>query len=1340
MRKNKTNPASKEKEPESEAPVREAKKPSLAAKLLKGWVYFFFFLFVLIAGIGLVLEYYFPAEEIRVLAEKEGTRQLKLPLAIKKIKFSLLSGIRVDGLVLGPSAKPIASVQTMLLDYDLSQLIQGHLVINQVLIDQPQVIAISQKGVWNFQPLLDLGGSKNTPAPSTTGTPALPLTKIDLQQLKIQNIGATLVMDDQISAIIKGLSLEAKGKAGRDKLDLTLRVLMHPEKDANILFKNQKEKLYFESKTTTDLTFSARDLNKLNVSGRFGFNENQVKLGDALPSPDLEGSLSAEVQLQPERIHLSAFSLKLDDKNKIAFSTKIKNFSTAPAIETQIEKVSFRLSDILRWGAKWLPPISGNGTLEAENLGIQAELPGFKPENISLKGGSLSTRDLALDYSDFKIHIRGLDSSLKINEAILKKGKPAKVSAELKMQLVKGRAEEAEIRNWKQKLTLDAGGPELSKIKMGFNTDIGSLHYQHPLSKKVSLPFHAKGSLSGDLKRGDLKLQKISYQSGKFLKGNLSGEVKEKKSVQLQKGISLNISEALKILPREISSKIPKAEASGQTQVSFSVSGKLNSKFQPTHLHTNAEINLNQVSAKLDEPRIEVEGLNTSLTFPLDYEVEHGVKIPILEIETKLKHIQALNNWNLKNFSSNIKLNSESFYNLKSDFGTLPVKLNSQIKLGKLISTQPELSLADFKTDALLKGDLRPNDFRNSRLEGKVSIQNLNALKKIQVGKVDSQFSLQVHDKSLSRIHLSQKTKVTSINEDDLKLSLKEMSIESLSRKDLLNGNFDLDKFRLNAPGLVAFHLKGNAKNWGENFELENTVDGFELASILRNIPEDTKKSLGIKDLGGKIRLTFQTHGELPPANNKDLKPFERWKKLFASLGPNNLPPLEISSRFQLLNGKAGHLDKNIRGVNLETQLNFKNGSANLSGKTSGNLQGMEIFETLPLYPEFEFHYQLENLNTLILAKHQLNLKNRGLSHKLGGKVDGLKVLLKGPFELPRILKNINIALNNEINLKIEKEMKEELFGNINARGELYTVQKIKQVAGERIDLEGQLGFNHFSAEIPSVVELKNLTGNFPFSKSLLLSSDSTSENAVSPAQKRFYKQLREFSRYKNNIKMDSLEISGQKIENIGMDAVFKDNRLTADKFIFDVLGGTVGGHFSFTQTSSGPTLKFVTEFAKIDSSRLLPQNQEKNIDSKIDGNMEIAVQVETADVSLDKLSLKIAITKIGAETLDRLLLYIDPEESKPAIVDTRAKLKIATPHRVLISLENGNLNMEAWLKSDLLGIIKAPELKRIPVAGLKQFAAINEKLHSLKGTLELLNIVAAKRIVFENEKPVFKN
>jgi hypothetical protein len=1334
MKKNKKDQGDIDEKAENEVSAKKIKKRSPA--LLRGLIYFFFSIFLLIVGAGVVLEYFFPAEEVRVLAEKEGTKKLNLPLSIKKIKFSLLSGVRIDGVTLGPALQPIASVQALVLDYDLSQLLQGQIVINQVLVDRPELNAISKNGVWNFQPLLNLADPASSSSPPTSpdsgGGLPLPLAGIDLQELSIRNASAKLDMEGDLFASLKGLSLEAKGKANLDAIDLSLRVLMEPGPTSNIIFKQQKEKLHFQSHASSDLNFSAKDLKNINISGDFGLQQNQIQLGDALPSPNLKGTLSAKVQLQPELINLSAFSLILDDKNEIRLSTKVKNFSTNPEVELNIKKVSFQLADILRWGAKWIPPLSGHGTLEGKNLSIMAKLPGFKPDAVSLKGGLLTTENLTLNSTD--IHIEKMNSSLQVNEVVLKNGKPEKVSVDLKMQLTKAQAQEAKILNWKQTAKLTASGSDLSQVKISFNTDIESVNYNHPASNQIHLPFHTEGSLKGDWKRGDIELQKISYRSGNMIRGDISGKVKQKTSFQLQKNLTLDIAQALKILPKEISEKVPEMKASGQTQVALSFSGKLDTNFQPSNITGDSQVSLKKFSVQLEEPGIQVADLNTTVQFPLVYQAEQGVKISTLNIDTTLKKLSALGNWNLDDFSVSSQLTLDTFYNLKSDFGTLPVKLDSQIKFGNLHSAQPILSFANFNIDTHLTGDLRPDDFRNGQLDGEVSFQNIKAMKKLQVGKIDTRFSLQMHDKSLSRIRLSQKTKVTDLNKLDI--SLNKITLETLTRKNLRDGNFDLDKFHFKAADLIEMQLKGNAKNWGESFAFENTVSNLKLASLWEKIPADLKKGSGLTELDGTVELSIKAQGNLP-ASKENLKPAERWTKIFATLDPNSLPPLKISTRFQLKNGEVNHLEKNVqaKGLNIDTHLSFKKGLAELSGNTVAKIQGMEFFEKLPLHPEFKFNYRLESLNTLTLAKHQLDLKNRDLRHTLEGKVDGLKSFLKGPLDPARLLKNLNIILKNENNLNIAETMKDEVLGDIKATGALSSRFEINQSAGKNINLEGQIGFNRFTAEIPTGVALKNLTGTFPFSKSLSLDPNMLSSKSTSPAQKRFFKQLRGFSRYKNNIQAGSLEVAGQKISNIGMDMVFKDNRLSADKFIFDVLGGTVGGHFSFTQTENGPALKFSTEFAKIDSSRLLPTNKEENIDSQIDGNMEIALET----VSLDKLLLKIAITKIGTKTLDRLLLYIDPEESKPAIVDTRAKLKLATPHRVLISLDNGNLDVEVWLKSDLLGIIKAPELKRIPVAGLKQFATINQQLQSLQEMLQILKIVAAKGIAFENEALIMK-
>ena len=82
----------------------------------------------------------------------------------------------------------------MTLDYDLSELIQGKLTINRVIVDKPEVNLVSRNGVWNFQPLL---GAAEISPPEVDTKPGdaqffLPFT-VDLKQFVIKDISLSAV-------------------------------------------------------------------------------------------------------------------------------------------------------------------------------------------------------------------------------------------------------------------------------------------------------------------------------------------------------------------------------------------------------------------------------------------------------------------------------------------------------------------------------------------------------------------------------------------------------------------------------------------------------------------------------------------------------------------------------------------------------------------------------------------------------------------------------------------------------------------------------------------------------------------------------------------------------------------------------------------------------------------------------------------------------------------------------------------------------------------------------------------------------------------------------------------
>jgi len=289
----------------------------------------------------------------------------------------------------------------------------------------------------------------------------------------------------------------------------------------------------------------------------------------------------------------------------------------------------------------------------------------------------------------------------------------------------------------------------------------------------------------------------------------------------------------------------------------------------------------------------------------------------------------------------------------------------------------------------------------------------------------------------------------------------------------------------------------------------------------------------------------------------------------------------------------------------------------------------------------------------------------------------------------------------------------------------------------------GSLEFRRFNAEYEKNARINGIDGKFIFSKRLFLDRKllAAEPEAFSAASKGFFNQLRDFSQYKNIFQIGSAEYEVHKATHIGVDVFFKNDRLVVEKFLMDVLGGSVAGSMFLIQTKEGPSLKFSTEFAGLDFNKLAGGKvPEKAEEAEIDGSLQFEFQInrgkEGEKISLDQINLKISITRIGEETLDRILLFLDPEESKPAIVDMRSKLKLASPHQVIIRLENGNLNVQAWLKAKVLGggIIEAPELKRVPVTSLKPFRDAVDQIQALSRFQKILNYLAAQGMEFDEE------
>jgi hypothetical protein len=1315
-------------DPSEEIPSTSKKRKSVGRILFRGLMYSVFFIFFFIASAGLILEYYFPADEVREIVEEQVTQKLQLPLRIQKLGFSLLSGMQLDNVTLGSSSNPVAHVKQVVLDYDLTQLLLGKLVINQILIDHPQLTAISKNGVWNFQPLLELGNTSS--ADKNQASSGFPLAEVDIKEVMIRQASARLDQDGKLNGHIDGLSLEARGKVNVEAFDLKLKILMESGTAPNISFQSAGDGS-FQSNVFSDLEISASDLQRLYIAGEFGLQNTQTQMVTT-PLPDVAVEMDADVSLKPETLNLKKLWLSLGKNNRIQVSGSAANFSQDPSFNLMIDHASFQLEDLLDWGKQWIPPISGQGLLKAETVKIKGQLNELALKSLNVSGGTLATKNLWVNHPDQKIRFEDMNTNLELKEVTLENSQLKKASLNINMNLKKGLAQKAEIKNWSQSLSLTAKGKD--DVVWKFDTSMKSLHYDHPESKEIYLPVHAKGS--GHLKKNDLNNLKLSYSLGTLASGAMTGTVKNfgKDSVGLKQNLNLNLKELASQLPKKFTAGLEN-NIKGTARAQTSIAGKLSESFLPVELKIQSNLEMAGLTAHLKQPSIKINELNTRVSFPLEFHTDKGISISHLNLHTELKNAEALGEWKTSEFKLDTKFTMKGFHNLKPQFGTLPIQLDTRIALASL--SGPTLSLADLKSETKLKADILPDDVRNSRVEGGLSFENLSALEMLKIGGWFSQFSMDVHDKSLTRVRLSQKTKIEkpSFQHEDISVSLASVNLQTLSRQNLKEGNVNLDTFLLKIPDMVNARSKATLKEWGKDFEIDGKMENLQLASLWGLLPDKFKAGQEHLKTGGSLDANLKVKGNLPSNENTD----PLLTQLFAAT--NSATSLEVF----LNNGFLDNQKVRAESLNLKSKLAFKNGTGDLSGNFSGKLEGLK---GISLNPEFEFRYALDNLNNLRVKQHQLKLIDKGITHSLAGHINGLKPFIEGrrSLHVKELLNKLNIKLLTTNTLDITQAItasSEELFGDLKTQGTITSKTTFQQTAGKTLNLNGSVGFDKFSLRLPSGIALNNLSGTFPYTKTLALDPEQMKDKSIgfSPAQKKFFTPLRNFSRYKNIIRVDSLEVKGQVLKDIGLDMVFKDNRLMMEKFILDVLGGTVAGNLFLIQNRQGPVIKFSTEFTGVDSSKLLAIKTDENVDSQVDGNLQVELKIQTGSenqpVSLDQLSIEIAITRIGAQTLDRLLLFLDPEESKPAIMDTRAKLKLATPHRVKIVLKNGNMNVEAWLKSDLLGIIKAPELKRVPVAGLKRFNTIHENLQALKSLEQISSYLSARGLQFEEEKMI---
>jgi len=907
------------------------KKRSWIGRVFKILLILVFLLLILVVGAGIILQYYFPGETIRPIAEEQLTRILKMPVKIGRIEFNLLRGVQISKVSLGGDEK-FVDVDDVRLDYDLSQLIQGKLTINRVSVNRPELNLVSKNGVWNFQPLLGAGES---PPPEPDKKPEdvsffLPFA-IDLKKFAVTNISVSAQIDDQLLAHIEGLTVLASGKVGLSEVNADVQVIMAPPENSatpyNVSFLSKEgEGINFRTLLLTDLKFSAGNIHSGTMAGTIGLTNSFVKIGQKFPSPDLNIQIEAKADMQQQTASLQKLIFKIAEKNKIDLSAQVKNFLGDPSFNFQINEANFNIEELLGIAGDLVPPLKAIGSMHVSGLVGSGNLVDNQLENLAINKGEILLTEISASYPDLDAHVEGINARIRLNAIQVEKLIPRLVKTAVEFKMRNADVGDIGIRQLDFKLDVDGEGPNLAQAKINFSTNLIEASFAHPEFGELKTPVIFNGSANGNFTAGDVKAFQLNFGFGKLANGHISGTLEKfgKRKFNLNYAVNAVLAKARKYIPAKLAEEIGLEKLAGQVHIDSQFAGRVDKDFMPVNITGNTNVKLTGVDVNINNPSIKLNGFNLKTSIPAHFSSKKGIKIPALQIQTSIQKLQAMDNYSVDAVSATTKFSLNKFVSLKKPYGKFPVRLDVKISVDSINAKEPKFSLAGLKVDMDADSEISSaKDARNVRLNGKVSLKSADAMDMVATAGIHADFKLDVNDLSLTKTKadISVSVKSPFIKKDGIEVGFEEVVFKSLTRHNLKEGNIYIDSLDLRLPSLFGLTAQGHLLKWGENFSVVSKVSPFSLKAALAKLPSSVRDELKGMEMDGKISFDLKADGKIP-----DDKAIRRMDI-----------PVTFNSEFKLADFNLSWPEKNLRveNLNILKKINLKNNTTNLNGNIS---------------------------------------------------------------------------------------------------------------------------------------------------------------------------------------------------------------------------------------------------------------------------------------------------------------------------------------------------------------------------------------------------------------------
>jgi len=326
-----------------------------------------------------------------------------------------------------------------------------------------------------------------------------------------------------------------------------------------------------------------------------------------------------------------------------------------------------------------------------------------------------------------------------------------------------------------------------------------------------------------------------------------------------------------------------------------------------------------------------------------------------------------------------------------------------------------------------------------------------------------------------------------------------------------------------------------------------------------------------------------------------------------------------------------------------------------------------------------------------------------------------------------------------------------ELSGDSSAHIELALA------AGHDVRLQATATARDFGAKLANGTRVEGVRGDLLFDRTYALSKDgspdwnplSTSlvrpppETSAASGAGEIASRLREDLRGHESgsrrftIKRVVVESAGTPLELTSLegDLLLGPREMGLAFFQSEVLGGTVRLRSMIDLKSEVPNISTACSFTNLATSLLIPPDKQRKdvgnrTDSEISGEISLNAPLRSGQRELlEGLRMRLNLRKIGANTLERALFSLDPNERNEQIVAQRKLLRHGSLQGLQVSALDGALSLEG----DVIvkGVnISLPKVERLRLSELPVNKQITKALAGVPSLLKVLDMARANTLV----------